>query len=290
MRCRQGRGAWPVPRQKTRRLRILLLREDVETFESALRDPEALAVFDTKPNLGFTGRFFLQDVNQSRPGWQEFLNEGLAASIPTVSNQTNAGVLLLRAADRLFAVTFGYGRNLLKPDVFVRDFGLKVVLNTVDADKLRSVDVKSIEELVVTTRRQTSRTADLDTFGLDPSHDLLRAVTGIPRDPAFGRRISGADTLAVSIPCEMSDLADRCELFLATYERQDYRERFEFIDHMTPVRDRDAVEMLNDRLVSDLSERQLDRLYLAVPDPMEWTGVRGFTYSGAKSAPVTRHG
>jgi uncharacterized protein (TIGR04141 family) len=283
---RSGEGAWLMPRQKTRRLKILLLREDVESFENALRNPEGLTAFDTQPDLGFTGRFFLQEVNKSHPGWQEFLNEGLVPSIPAVSNQTNAGVLLLRTAHRFFAVTFGYGRNLLKSDVFVRDFGLKVVLNTVDADKLRSVDVKSIEELVVTTRRQTSRTADLDTFGLDASHDLLKAVTGTPREQVFGRRISGADTLAVAIPCELSDLADRCELFLNAYERTDYRERFEFIDHMAPVRDRDTVEMLNDQLVSDLTARRLDRLYLAAPDPMEWTGVSGFTYSDAKTAPV----
>jgi len=275
-----------MPRQKTRRLKILLLRESVERFEDALRDPAELEPHDTKVGLGFEGRFYLQASHGSRPPWQEFVNEGLAEPIPDTWNQTNAGVLLLSAAGRLFALTFGYGRNLLNPDAFVRDFGLKVVLNTVDADQLRSVDVKSIEELVVTTRRQTSRTADLDTFGLDASHDLLRAVTGKPRDPVFGRRISGADTLAVSIPCEMSDLADRCELFLNTYNLPDYRERFEFIDHMAPVRDREVVEMLNGRLVSDLNGRRLDRLYLAVPDPMEWGGVPGFTYSDGKRAAV----
>jgi uncharacterized protein (TIGR04141 family) len=281
-----GEGAWHMPRQKTRRLKILLLRETVERFEDALRDPASLESHDLNAGLGFEGRFYLQASHGTQPPWQRFVNQGLAEPIREIWNQTNAGVLLLAAADRFFAVTFGYGRNLLSPDSFVRDFGLKVVLNTVDADQLRSVDVKSIEELVVTTRRQTSRTADLDTFGLDVSHDLLRAVTGKPRDPAFGRRISGADTLAVSIPCEMSDLADRCELFLETYNRPDYRERFEFIDHMAPVRDRELVEMLNSRLVSDLIGRHLERLYLAVPDPMEWGGVPGFTYSNSKRATV----
>jgi uncharacterized protein (TIGR04141 family) len=46
-------------------------------------------------------------------------------------NASTAAALLLEIEDRLFALTFGYGRHLLDLQRVEQDFGLKVVLNTV---------------------------------------------------------------------------------------------------------------------------------------------------------------
>lgn len=91
-----------------------------------------------------------------------------------------SGVLIFEAAERFFAVTWGQGCHLLETDGFEQDFGLKVVLNTVAPDQLKSVDAKTIDETTVRTRRDVSRDSPFTAFELDPSRDLLRAVTGTP--------------------------------------------------------------------------------------------------------------
>ena len=45
---------------------------------------------------------------------------------------------------RIFALAFGYGRNLLKPGVWEERFGLKTALNVIDLEKLRSINKKNM--------------------------------------------------------------------------------------------------------------------------------------------------
>jgi Family of unknown function (DUF6119) len=100
---------------------------------------------------------------------------------------SSSAVLLIEAAQRHFAVTFGQGRHLLDPEAYEQDFGLKVVLNTVARDQLKSVDAKTIEETTLHTRRDVSRDSSFAAFGLDVSRDLLRAVTGTPQEKPAGK-------------------------------------------------------------------------------------------------------
>ncbi|MEA2231579.1 MAG: hypothetical protein QOD83_1395 [Solirubrobacteraceae bacterium] len=90
-------------------------------------------------------------------------------------NASTSAALLVEADERLFALTFGHGRHLLEPEAIEQDFGLKVVLNTVEPTQLKSVDARTIDELTVHTRRDVSRDSSFSAFGLDPTRDLLRA-------------------------------------------------------------------------------------------------------------------
>lgn len=78
-------------------------------------------------------------------------------------NANTAAVLFLSVDGALFAVPFSYGRNTLALDTLTRDFGLRVALNTIKPDTLRSVDAHTFEELTVTKRTQTSRAMGLAT-------------------------------------------------------------------------------------------------------------------------------
>lgn len=50
----------------------------------------------------------------------------------------------------------------------------------------------------MSTNTQASKSAELPTFGVDVSRDILRAITGEPRDPAFSKRLTGADSSVVT--------------------------------------------------------------------------------------------
>ena len=267
------------PRLRTRHLTVLLVKEEFDEYESALKNPDALYKYNLRPGLAFSGALYLSAPSHRSPRWADFLQSGTAQPIGALENVSTAAVLFVEVASRVLAFAFGYGRNLLRPDSYEVDFGLRVALNTVDPDRLRSVDVRTFEELTLHTRRQTSRGATLETFGLDVSRDLLRAVTGEPRDLTLASRVTGADALSLTTQVEFSGLGAKCQQMLEAYAADSYRERFGWIDQMRAVRDRHLLDALDEQLLQALQADHLEKLHLAPPEPLEWDRVEGFRFS-----------
>lgn len=276
-----------MPRLRSRQLKILLLKNDIATFEEALKeDPSSLNVYGLRAALPFDGIAYVQNPRFKPASWRDFLQAGAEATIIDVITGTAAAVLFVAAGGRKFALTFGYGRNLLHGDCFERDFGLKVVLNTVDPNSVRSLDIKTFEELTLATRRQASRASSLGTFGLDVNRDLLRAVTGTPRDESFAKQIAGSDALTISLPIEFHELGEKCEALLVAYQSDDYKESFGFIDQVRSIRDTLLIGRLQERLLADLANGRTETMHLAPPEPIDWENISGFTYSSRRAAEV----
>lgn len=266
---------------KLRLLSIFLLKEDVETFEGALRADAAVEWQGIRPDSGVDGTLAVRSPEAKVPWWRGFVAPHLEDrhSLDRLTNASTAAVLFLVAADRRWAITFGHGRHLLDPEAYSQDFGLRVVLNTVEPVRLRSVDARTFDELTVHTRRDVSRGSALEAFGLDVTRDLLRAVTGPPRDMAMGERITGSDAAAVATRVVFGDVPKLCGELLSAYGADVYKEHFGFIDHLRPVRDPARVASLDETLVAAIQANELTDIHLAPPEPMDWSKLAGFTYS-----------
>ena len=273
-------------RKKAWQLRVLLMKENVAELEETLRVGSRSIRHELVDGLPYEAVFFTRASDLQPPKWLSFVGPALAVKPERLLNGTTGGVLLLRAADRVFALTFGYGRSLIDPDAFVRDFGLRVVLNTVDAEKLRSIDHRTMEDLTVSTRRQASRPAPLNVFGLDITRDLVRSVTGVPRESSLGSRITGSDALACALPVDIPGLGVLCERLLSAFESDEYKKDFEFVDQLAKVREPTVLDSLTAALDRDIAAKNLTRLYLAPPEPMDWDRTAGFTYSSSSKATI----
>jgi uncharacterized protein (TIGR04141 family) len=265
---------------KTRNLTFLLLRKGFKTPEETLKAPGALS--PAVPVLGDKGWLYLAPATEHEPRWLDFLREGTPTPLPRLTSSIPSGVLFIEASSRFFVVTLGQGRHLLKPDSFELDFGLKVTLNTADPAKLRSLDLRSFEELTVHTRRQVSQGSSLDAFSVDVTRDLLRAFTGEPRDPELAKRFTGKDALILNGPLAFADLPEKCARLLQAFESQDYRTTFPWVDNIQPVRDTAKVNELNERMLELLKDRKLEKAHLAPPDMVGWEEVAGFHYPGER--------
>lgn len=270
----------PGPIPKTQRLSLLLLKEDVTEFDAALEAPSELESIDLAADVPFEGRLYFKRRVPNPPGWLNFVQDGLSDELTGLLNSGTAAVLLVKASERMFAYTFGYGRALLASDSFVRDFGLKVVLNTVDADRLRSVDLRVIEDAVISRRTEASRASSSGAFGLDPGRDILRGVAGQPTEPAlYGRQIMGSDAVATGLKVEFRDLATVAERFLTAYRDTQYQQRFGWVDQVKLVRDQPRVDDLDARLIAALADEGTDPgPYLAAPSMLTWEDVE-FNYT-----------
>jgi len=208
-------------RPRLQKITVSLLKLDVDRSE-ALRDRDDLVGHRIPGIDRERDVLFVVSNPPHPPGWKAYLAPHVTGPIDDIYTASASGVLLFEASGRLFAVTFGGGRHLLEPDAFVQDFGLRVVLNTVAPDQLKSVDAKTIDETTVHTRRDVSRDSSLAAFGLDVSRDLLRAVTGTPQHETLGHRLTGADALGIQTRLQVPELPGLAERLLTAYDAEHY--------------------------------------------------------------------
>ena len=214
-----------MPRQPPlRHFNVILLKDGVSAPEDALRDDQQ---FETLQVAG-GGTLALKPRQSNPPWWANFLRPYLAdaSALNDLFNSSNSAVLLLQAAGRQFAITFGFGRNLLDAATFERGFGLKVVLNTVAPDQLKSVDARTFDDLTIHTRRDVSQGSTIEAFGLDISRDLVRAVTGRPTDETLARQVTGSDALALRSRAQVPELPALCERLLEAYGSEERGARY----------------------------------------------------------------
>lgn len=256
-------------------LQIYLLKESVASAKDAQRDLKVI-IRDLPAPL--EGILVTRQSFMNTPKWAGFLEDGMGIQLEELKSTSASALVLLKSSGRWFAVSYGYGRTFLDPSKIERRFGMKVVLNCIDPDQVRSIDSRTVEEMTFHTRRQASRTSDVSAFRLDASRDLLRGVTGIPRDSSLASRISGAESVTVSAQVTMADLPTKCAELLAVYGGEEYKQRFAWIDNLQLVSDPDEIKDLDAALDAALSSNATDRMHLAPPETLDWENVSGFYY------------
>ncbi|MGH7681376.1 MAG: DUF6119 family protein, partial [Candidatus Eiseniibacteriota bacterium] len=266
---------------KQRALSFFLLKEEITSWTGALRDPSAVQLFDLRESSPVKGIVAVKPQANRKPAWVEYLGPNVkdASALEALLNRSSSALLLLSAGGRRFALSFGYGRHLLDPELYERDFGLKVVLNIVEPERLKSIDSKTFDESTVHTRTDLSRESTFASFGLDVSRDLVRAVTGRPADTKIAERVTGAEALALATRAPFEALPELCERLLHAYGSEEYRKRFAWIDHLRPIKDPGLINELDEALVDDLRKHEITDAHLAPPAPMDWGRAPGFTFS-----------
>lgn len=264
-------------------LTIFLMKDHVVEIEGCLKSPEQLVSSIIKPQFGLQGKVFYCDSNRKLPRWKQYLDEYSTDPITISDNASNKAVMVVKVKHRILAVVFGYGRSFLKEECIERNFGFKVALNTIDPNKMRSVNAATIEDMVVNTQRQASYSTSQDEFGLNVTNDIMKGVTGEPYDSQYGNHISGKDSLVVSVFMEFSELKEKLELYIDAYTAQRYKEiGFDWVDNVAEVRDSVLSEALDFELTSSIERRETEHLHIAPPETTDWDQVIGFCYSGIK--------
>ncbi|MDP2874958.1 MAG: TIGR04141 family sporadically distributed protein [Holophaga sp.] len=279
---------------KIQALTVFLLKPTIKKFEQAL-DPDLKPTLITlKGGLGFNGVAYWVKGSNNPPRWKDFLLEGTDDTLDGLENRHQSVLVMIRTGRpaRTFAFVFGYARSFLKPTSYVTDFGLKVVMNVVDPDKLRCVDSAILEEIPVQTRRQASRVSAMELFEVDKDSDMLRSLVGTPMEtlpdgkkPRLGKVIAGSSNLALRLGIAFDELGDLCKDLLDFYQRDDYkRHGFDWVDHLRPVKDKDLIEKLDMALLGAIQAKDTSHVYLAPPEIIDWEDFDGIRFGAAKKA------
>lgn len=262
-------------------LTVFLIKDYVQEFKDCMKSPNNLSSSVVKPTLEMDGVIYYCDSNKKAPRWKPYLDVWSQDDIDISDNASNKAIMLLRIQSRIMAVVFGYGRSFLKEECIERNFGFKVALNTINPNKMRSVNAATIEDMVVTTQRQASYSTSQDEFGLNVTNDIMKGLTGEPYNEEYGNHISGKDSLVVSVKMDLTELKDKLELYYSAYADDRYKRiGFEWVDNVAEVRDSMLSETLDFQLADAIEKKNIEHLHIAPPETTDWDRIIGFCYSG----------
>ena len=142
------------------------------------------------------------------PKWAPLLRTSF--TLPTnLISQSPCALLLFKKADSFFAVSFSYGHVYLDDAKTEAEFGLRVAINAVSDERLRSVERSNIGA-AIRDFAQAAGTRDLRSFGFDDALDLIRKVSGRASDDEFANMVTGARSLRFSKKIELGEV--RCAI------------------------------------------------------------------------------
>lgn len=232
------------------------------------------------------GRLYIKRRSLGQlPKWSAIFKDVI--DINVIGKITNiSAVFLLKVSDRFFALAFGQGgRFLLKDDVCEERFGLLVALNSVDKESFRCVDKQSLDSIESHTRIQSGHETTADQFGLDVEQDMLKAIVGAPKDSALGNRMTGTDSLSVSVRMQLSDLPSLLIAYRDKFEKDLSATDYQWVNNISIVNSKSSiVDALNNQLLQKFQEKDYSNLWLSIPQIINWDTVKGFIYTNGKKA------
>lgn len=271
-------------KQQTNKLSVYLIKDGLSDITDFFDEPDAV----TSTEISDVATLFYSSSEPSTPGWlTKFFGNSVADQLKSVLYTAYVSAALIidveieTGVSRKFAVTFGLGGwQLLKSGSYEERFGLMATLNMVKPDSIRSIDKSNMGLAPKQAREQVIAASEMADFGVDIEQDLVRSVTGKCVDVKHGSTITGKDSLHISSKVDITNLPDRLRAYYLASRMDIYKENFSWIDHIAEVKDSVKITELNDILVSKLNSTEYGGAWLAVPEVIDWSDVKGFIFHG----------
>lgn len=200
-------------------------------------------------------------------------------------HQANSRAILLNKLkvndeERIFAIAFGYAKNLFAEDVLEEQFGLKIVLNTVGVNDIRKISKVSVGTNQKQSQEQMPKATNINEFGFDLDRDLITNVTGKCDDDVFqNANLIGGDIFSILVERDINNIDDFLKYCYNRYKENKYKENFEWIDNIKEVKAKSEKEQLDKILISYINNEQYDSVWMSIPEVINWEGVKGFCYT-----------
>lgn len=273
--------AFIMETKKSYRLSVYLLKKDVKNFSDALRNPLGVEEYPIKKGLGANGVIFIGRPKGNLANWVNLLQQGTTRRIGELISRSNRALLLMKLEKRIYAVTFGFGKYLLRDGAIDRAFGLITAINMIDADKLRSLNKANVDDFTLLTTTQSSKRAKAQEFNVDPIRDLLRGVTGEPYADYnnVGPFVTGNEGVTIVPSITFDDIPDLLKAISKASRSRRYKARFDWVDNVRHERDPIVLEKLNEKLTSHLRRRKTDAIHLTSPVMIDWENFEGYSFT-----------
>ncbi len=259
-------------------LTVIAIRNEISEPHSILKEPNRYKSYPIELDGNPIGTLYVKPTASSIPTWLRFFEDTIDPKALRLRNSSSAALLLVRRSEKSFAITFGHGRYMLNPAAVEERFGLRTALNGLNADRIRSMDRRTLEAVSMYTREQASRESTLSMFDVNVQRDLLRSVTGSLLDPDLGTKVTGRDALTFTSHISLRGLLRKIDEWYELSKKDAYKKDFQWVDNLAEVRDRSRIDLLDERLVDEIRADERDKIWLAPPAIVNWDDIGGFRY------------
>ncbi|MDH7943468.1 TIGR04141 family sporadically distributed protein [Pseudohongiella sp. SYSU M77423] len=267
------------PKPRKEKLSIYLVKtslaDEISKFINVeiSKPPINIELIDVEATL-----YVKKEPPKSPPTWTKLFTEHQELPEDIFGSRKSVGAaLVIKLSSKCFVLTFGTGFHMVRNEAIERDFGLRVTLNSVNPDKLRSLDKASYDHNPLNSRTQSS--IDLGVFDLDVDSemDMLYAVTGASKVPIFGSHVTGRDALSLSLEISMDGLKEVLLEAISRYEASLPKE-FEWVDNIQRIKDKELTEVLDLELDEILAEKNFGNMWLGEPEIVDWESQIGYSF------------
>lgn len=220
-----------------------------------------------------------KDPRDSKPDWFDYLKP-IKPNFPETLSSPSA-LLIIKTNESIFGVTMGFGRFILNLNKVVSDFGLKVCLNSIPSNKIKTLDKTNLEQLGFYTRQQAAIPMDFNTFNIEIERDLLKSVEG-HLENGIAPYLKGSSSLTISTDKDISDLASLCLDLKKAYHKNTYQKEFGWIDNIKLLKDDLQITKLNLLLEQNLLEEQYEKIFLGSPEIVDDEKVGHYQFVGLR--------
>ncbi|ATY76374.1 hypothetical protein CVS41_04060 [Aeromonas veronii] len=267
-------------------LNAFLAKDEYASLQTAdyLKGSSQVNAYELDSKHELEGKLFVKVSTEKKPKWSSFTENITGASLDELANRSSSAVLIIKTATATMAFTFGYGRFLIDTKYFIHDFGIKAALNTLNHDSLRSVDLFTLEDQAVQKKSQASRESSVGVFGIDISRDVLRAVTGSPKNGVNLKNISGGDAVySFGIEMDVDEISQLVDLLSGYYANDSYKSNFSWVDNIRKVKEKSEIDHLDAKLINKIKAKSTE-ITITIPEIVQWDSIYGFSFTRTKSS------
>ncbi|WP_047534854.1 TIGR04141 family sporadically distributed protein [Methylotenera sp. N17] len=266
--------------EKKHRLNVFLIKQEYQAYTDFIT-PDAGRSIEIPLTQEITGRLFYSGGFPAPPTWASIF-----AGIPefdqaNIVNQHSKALLAFKINDRWVCFAFGYSRHLINQGTFERNFGLIVALNLSDPSALKSIDKTNISLNSLQSREQASKEIEIESFGFNNDIDILKSITARTKKENLDDEdqvLSGRDSVSISSRIELSTFPEIANKLYEAYIKKDYLERYPWFDKIIHERDNAVIAELDALLLDKVKDESTSKVWLAVPEIVDWENTDGFTY------------
>ncbi|NWF11035.1 TIGR04141 family sporadically distributed protein [Pseudomonas salomonii] len=266
-------------RERKEKLSIYLAKKGkVDDIELLKLENSKLPISLEIQNIEKALLYIKKDQPIHSPPWTKLFTSREEVSDDDFGTSSSVGAaLVISTLQEKFIITFGTGFHLLNEENIERDFGLRVTLNSVNPDKLRSLDKSSYDHNPLNSRTQSTKEVDIFDLHMDSEVEILSTVTGSSTVEIFGSHITGRDAFTVITSLDLDNLNLILEEALNRH-KQKLPEIFEWVENINRVRDLDDIEILDMELENVLNGPNLDNFWLGEPEIVDWENQIGYSF------------
>ena len=241
---------------KSRKFSVRLLKLGIN-FEDACKEDANLKLISQDDIYSV----YLATENSHSPWWKNYLGID-----DDVFNSNNSAILTVNTKDRIFVYTFGFAHTKLKQDCFEENFGFFVTINSIDGEKIKSIDVYSPASNTKQKRVVSSILSNIYEYDFNDSQDLVQKLSGIIKEEFkdLFKNPTGTDSLSMYSNSSKTELKNISEKLLERFYSEDYK-RDPYLKNINKIVKAtiQQTKELHDILIDKLNNRNFTDIYMA---------------------------